>query len=1130
MKKYQRISFGILIGVVSFTTLYFGALWALPNVVDLNKYKTDFSKAIEEQSGFKFSCEDIKLARSFSPYLNVKMHHTIMLYPNDEVFLKLKDSELKVKLLPLIFKKIVIKDAKLTRPIINITLYDDFSTSIERYFDATKNISTNGFAIDAIIKDTICERYKLKINDEVTGKLFYLEGDDLLLKDVKLNEKIHFILKGALFENEKEYLKYDLDILAPLISQKSKFTFSPFKAIYDSDIKGEISGKLQFDKNNNIDGYLNVQNISLKADDIVLKDNNLNFVFNGQEAQIKSILHTSNLDVAEVNGKLAYGKKKTIDLTTKAKNIDLKNLHKVLTIIAQTLNVPNQLKDVSITGLVDADFIINSDFKKLKSSGTAKVINAKIQHNLLPYAVSNINANINLDNNNILIEQAQALVNSTPVNITGKIKEDVSVDLNVVSENLNLKKLVDIFKVELPVNIQNGNLSLTSQITGCLNKALNINANIILSDLSLLEKHLVTPLKIKEAKINLNTDTKNFAGNVVISEFLANYKQMPITANVLNLSFDDKKIVLKDNELLILESPFKISGIINDYKNKPNIDLSFDGELLASDLSKILKDVVNQPHKAQGKLKTNGKLIVNDSSADLKMQVNADAQNYLSYVVVKEILNKPSKLIIDCVFKDKFINLKNISLVENEKEVKNSIFSLSGGLKLDKDILLDDVKISIPNTVSFSTSFFGGEDVSLTADLILNDSICNPQIKGKANVSTLNIKKYLTAIRNAELNFEQNNIKVTAPDVQINNSKLNLYAEVDKKIKDKLSLSNVHLLCANLDVNTLFELIEKEANPLAKSLITVKNGIAIINKFSILDLKAKDISADFSLNDNILSVKNISANAYSGQVDGGFDYDIPHSNLHIMLNGKNIDMKSSLYDLCKLDDNIAGIADFGTDISMQTGEYNSVLNSLKGTLDFKSTNGKMGTLGKFEYYLYAQNILYHGLLKTTLNRIADIFKKGGDTAQYRTAYGSINFADGYMSTQSVKTIGNDMSLYVKGRHNLISNQVNIDIYGRISDEITSQLGSFGNISIADLLESKSQKINHNVMFMPQQVIDEIPLLYNQGIAKTNTFKVNLLGDINSLSAINSFMWIVPQENKPQEPDILPEFSDMLQNL
>ncbi len=1115
---------------MSFTTLYFGALWSLPNLVDLNKYKTDFAKAIEEQSGFKFSCEDIKLARSFSPYLNVQMHHTLLLYPNDEVFLKLKDSELKVKLLPLLLKKIIIKDAKLTRPIINVTLYNDFSTSIEKYFDTTKSINTNGFSLDAVVKDTICERYKLKINDETTGKQFYLEGDELLLKDVKLNEKVHFILKGSLFEDKKEYLKYDLDISAPMIAQKSKFTFSPFKAIYDSDINGEVSGKLHFDKNNNIDGFLNVSNVSLKANDIVLKDNNINLLFDGQEAQIKSVLHTSKSDVAEVNGKLAYGKKKTIDLTTRAKNIDLKNLHKVLTIIAETLNIQNQLKDVSITGLIDADFTINSDFKKLKSSGTAKVINAKIQHNSLPYAVSNINANINLENNNILIEQAKALVNSTPINISGKIKEDVSVDLNVVSENLNLKKLIDIFEVELPVDIQKGNLTLNSQITGYLNKTLNVNADIILFDLLAFEKKLAIPLKIKETQINLKTDTKNVSGTVVLSDFGANYNKIPVNAKVLNLSFDDKKIVLQENELFLLESPFKVSGIINDYKNKLDTVLSFDGELFASDLSKLLKDVVNQPHKAQGKLKTNGKILIDDVSADLKMQINADSQNYLSYVVVKEILNKPSKLIIDCVLKDKLVNLKNISLTENEKEVKTPIFSLNGELKLDKEVLFDDVKISIPNTVSFSTNFFGGEDVSLTADLLLNNSLYNPNIKGKANVSALNIKKYLTAIRNAEVNFEQNNIKITAPDVQINNSKLNLYAEVDKKIKDKLAFSNVQLLCANLDVNTLFELIEKEANPLAKSLITVKNGIAIINNFAILDLKAKDISADFSLNDNVLNVKNISANAYNGQVYGGFDYNIPYSNLHIMLNGKNIDMKSSLYDLCKLDDNIAGIADFQTDISMLTGEYNTVLNSLKGNLDFKSTNGKMGTLGKFEYYLYAQNILYHGLLKTTLNRIADIFKKGGDTAQYRTAYGSINFEKGYMNTESVKTIGKDMSLFVKGRHNLISNQVNIDIYGRISDEITSQLGSFGNISISDLLESKTQKTNHNVLFVPQQTIDEIPLLYNQGAAKTNTFKVNLLGDINSLSAINSFMWIVSQENKPQEPDILPEFSDMLQNL
>ena len=45
------------------------------------------------------------------------------------------------------------------------------------------------------------------------------------------------------------------------------------------------------------------------------------------------------------------------------------------------------------------------------------------------------------------------------------------------------------------------------------------------------------------------------------------------------------------------------------------------------------------------------------------------------------------------------------------------------------------------------------------------------------------------------------------------------------------------------------------------------------------------------------------------------------------------------------------------------------------------------------------------------------------------------------------------------------------------------------------------------------------------------FKVNLYGDANSLSVINSFMWILPKEefmNEQQEN--LPEFSDMIQEL
>ena len=99
----------------------------------------------------------------------------------------------------------------------------------------------------------------------------------------------------------------------------------------------------------------------------------------------------------------------------------------------------------------------------MKSKGTAKVVNANINHSSLPYKVSNVNANINLDNNKIHIEQAQALVNSTPVNLSGVVNEDVSVNLIATSKNLNLTTLVSLFKIKLPVDIKKGNVSFSSK-------------------------------------------------------------------------------------------------------------------------------------------------------------------------------------------------------------------------------------------------------------------------------------------------------------------------------------------------------------------------------------------------------------------------------------------------------------------------------------------------------------------------------------------------------------------------------------------------------------------------------------------------------------------------------------------
>ena len=137
-------------------------------------------------------------------------------------------------------------------------MYDDFSTSLDKYLKNKVNTKIDNFEL--IVKDTLCERYKIKINDETTDKLFHLEGDNLLLKNIDIKDKIHFLLKGSLYEGTKEYLNYDLDITSSFFDNKGNFTFSPFKTIYESEIKGFIKGKLNIDKNKNVEKVIGKYN------------------------------------------------------------------------------------------------------------------------------------------------------------------------------------------------------------------------------------------------------------------------------------------------------------------------------------------------------------------------------------------------------------------------------------------------------------------------------------------------------------------------------------------------------------------------------------------------------------------------------------------------------------------------------------------------------------------------------------------------------------------------------------------------------------------------------------------------------------------------------------------------------
>ena len=123
----------------------------------------------------------------------------------------------------------------------------------------------------------------------------------------------------------------------------------------------------------------------------------------------------------------------------------------------------------------------------------------------------------------------------------------------------------------------------------------------------------------------------------------------------------------------------------------------------------------------------------------------------------------------------------------------------------------------------------------MNGNLNINGTVENPKVKGNIKLFDYKLKQYLTSIKNADITLTPNNIKVIAPDVQINTSKVNAFLDVKPNFKDKIVVSNAQLNCVNLDLNSFFDLIKDNTNPFANSAITVEKGIATINNFQVLE-------------------------------------------------------------------------------------------------------------------------------------------------------------------------------------------------------------------------------------------------------------------------------------------------------
>lgn len=710
-----------------------------------------------------------------------------------------------------------------------------------------------------------------------------------------------------------------------------------------------------------------------------------------------------------------------------------------------------------------------------------------------------INSSLHVDKNSKVI-------------ISGLFKngKDKNINLQVISDEINIKDVLLIYKaMSRPFGINN---LKDFDANGLLKADFSIKSNFKKVESS-------GYLKIKEASLT------NKLYNVLLNSINA------------DVDFSQNYIDIRKASAKLNQQPIDIKGNIdkNAFANISILakNLQLKGFLLAVGQSKILKEnnvlagVVNVKALLKGRLdKANPKINVVINNINLKNK-QSKTQVLLKQAIINSNLNKDTKGTAQ--FSDlkiipnpeSLISIPKLSVLLNDKElnlektylyINNARANLSGKISgINSNPKLNTLDITIPNQISVPIKGYKGANALVKGEIKLSGPINNPQINGNLIIPSIRIPTDSTFMKNVRLQLG-NQITLDCPQIQIANSSMNLNTHIDKDFSNGIVMRNLKFNADNIDLNTIMPILKNLPNNQNSSL-TIASGKSNIQKLKIGGIVSNGITSNIEYKNNILYLPHVRGNAYLGKIGGNISYDFNANKTNVQLQGRGLSANSALVALMGRNDDINGVLDFDSNVSIIGHSRREMLNSLKGYTNFIISNGKMGVLGKFEHLIYAQNILSNSIFKATLNVIAKAVTVK-NTGVYKYMEGKINFSNGWANINWVKTSGPSMSLYLTGRYYLPDNTASLILLGRISDDVVNILGPLGEFSM-DKAISYIPNIGDITTFLANQFTtnpvyentSQIPNLTPKTDFSTKEFKVVIDGDIQKQSSVKSFKWL-----------------------
>lgn len=561
-----------------FVIMYLAFLFVLPYAVDLDKYSPQIIKAIQDNTNFQVDIKGLKIKTFWNLSAGTFIDKTDLKYPTGKKFAQINGLQVKVSLLPLLWKNVAINKIEADKVFLNLETDKKGEFLLNNF--CCKNSpqkSNSNFKLPEKMPDIVIKKYRISfINAQNT---YSMKGTDLKISNFIRSKKIKVKTKGDLILNKRKQISYDIAIFSEIFPESKKEKTDLIK-IFDDLYKYNINTNIDTDlvlknKGNytDIEGKINLDKISFAYGGKIFPKSTLKLDFQGNKAKINSSLKVDEDSKAVITGFFKTGENKFIDMQVISDKLDVKDI----ILIAQAMSKPlglKSLQNISANGFLKANFNIKSDFKKVQSNGYLKIENADITDKLYNVVLSSVNADIDFSQDAVKIKQAKANLNGQPITIKGTIDEKANADISILANNLQLKSVLlaaGQTKILKENNILNGEVNVKAYLKGRLNKA-SPKVNILISNVNLKNKKTKTQIKLAKAVINSNYEKEN-KGKAEITGINI-YPSIPATISIpkINLIFDKKDLNIEKTYLYINNIRTNLSGKISDVDSNPSLN------------------------------------------------------------------------------------------------------------------------------------------------------------------------------------------------------------------------------------------------------------------------------------------------------------------------------------------------------------------------------------------------------------------------------------------------------------------------------------------------------------------------------------------------------------------------------